>query len=233
MVGIVIQGHTKHYIDLSIFYSQFPNVVWSTWDDEPVENIKHIQSKGIQVITSEKPKFPGYLNVNLQLYSSLKGVEYFKNKGIKEVIKVRSDIIWEGIDLIWDRLKGKKIGFLNLNTPPLKKYIEYDLDYPHKGFDFPSDHVIFGQTDILIATFQTLTTELNNVPPESIILRNYLFSQGYSTSFSPQNLKNSEVYLSAQDCKDFNNKILWVKLSPPWDLVALSFNPHEGYLTSL
>ena len=48
--GIVIQGPTEYYKELTDHYSQFDNVVWATWDDESLLNLDYIRSKDIEVI---------------------------------------------------------------------------------------------------------------------------------------------------------------------------------------
>ena len=47
MQGIIIQGPTKYYKEMGDFYSQFNNIVWSTWEDEPKEHLDYISNKGI------------------------------------------------------------------------------------------------------------------------------------------------------------------------------------------
>ena len=65
--GIVIQGPTEYYKELADYYQQFDYVVWSTWENEPQENIDYIESKNIEVIQSKLPSFNGYMNVNFQV----------------------------------------------------------------------------------------------------------------------------------------------------------------------
>ncbi len=48
--GIVIQGPTEYYKELTDHYSQLNNVVWATWDDESKTNYDYISSKDIKVI---------------------------------------------------------------------------------------------------------------------------------------------------------------------------------------
>jgi hypothetical protein len=76
--GIVIQGPTDYYKELADHYSKFENVVWATWNDESVVRLDYIRSKGIEVVLLEKPKFPGYMNVNMQLASSYAGSKSFR-----------------------------------------------------------------------------------------------------------------------------------------------------------
>jgi hypothetical protein len=233
MIGIVIQGPTNLCKQISNHYSFLDKVIWSTWNNEPLENIKYITSKKIDVILSPKPTTPGPQNLNFQLVSSLAGVKLAKEKGWTHVIKVRSDVLWEGIEQIFDKLINKKIAFLNLNTNISKRKIKYFLDYWHEGYDFTSDHVIFGKTNILEQVFTSNEDYSQEIPPESVILRNYLKSQNHSTDFSPENLKKAGVYLFGDDAFNLNNRILWLKNNPVWDLVRLSQNPHEYYITKL
>lgn len=75
MQGVVIQGPTNYCVQVAHLYQHIPNVVWSTWEDEPNDNIEYIQ-KFIPVVTNPKPDFSGYLNVNMQTVSTIGGVNY-------------------------------------------------------------------------------------------------------------------------------------------------------------
>ena len=227
MQGIIIQGPTKYYKEMGDFYSQFNNIVWSTWEDEPKEHLDYISNKGIPLILNKKPNYNGYLNINLQLISTLKGIEYFNEKNFTEVIKVRSDITFTNINLVLLTLSGKEISFLNLNNPIFKPYLSYYLDYYHIGFDFTSDLIVFGKIDNMFNAFNYYIPYNNPVPPESIILRNYLVTKK-NTSFEYSNLINQGVYLFARDCKENNCQIIWLKHNV--DLLASTFNPHENFI---
>jgi len=226
-IGIILQGPTEYCHPVAEFYSQFDNVVWSTWKDEPKENIDFIFQKGIDVILNDKPEYGGYLNINLQCISTLEGIKYFQAKGFTEVIKVRSDVIFYEIDKVLPELHEKEIAFLNLNNPAYKPYLAYYLDYYHVGLDFPSDHVIFGQINNMYNAFNYYIPWNDPVPPESIILRNYLTTKG-NTMFSYPNLINQGIYLFARDCNKHNSKIVWLKNN--WDLISLTYNPAECFI---
>jgi hypothetical protein len=43
MQGIVIQGPTTYYKETIEKYKNISNVVWSTWEDEPVTNLNYIK----------------------------------------------------------------------------------------------------------------------------------------------------------------------------------------------
>lgn len=227
MQGIILQGPTDYYREIGDFYSQFTNVVWSTWDDEPKEHLDYISSKGIILILNKKPEYEGYLNINYQCKTTHSGIDYFKKQGFTEVIKIRSDVMFQGLELVLPSLLGKEIAFLNLNNPVYKPNLAYYLDYYHIGLDFPSDHIVYGKIDNMLNSFNYYIPHNNPVPPESVILRNYLNTKG-NTSFEYNNLINQGIYLFAQDCSYNNCQIIWLKNN--WDLVALTFNPNENYI---
>ena len=58
MQGIVIQGPINYYKEIVECYENIPNTVVSTWEDEPEESIKYIESFGIPVILNKKTFFP-------------------------------------------------------------------------------------------------------------------------------------------------------------------------------
>jgi hypothetical protein len=78
MQGIVIQGPTDYYKEVADFYSIYPNVVWATWSDESIVRLEYIRSKGIEVVLVDKPQFPGYMNVNMQVKSTYEGNKIFR-----------------------------------------------------------------------------------------------------------------------------------------------------------
>lgn len=227
MQGIIIQGPTEYYKEIGDFYSQFNNIVWSTWEDEPKEHLDYISNKGITLILNKKPNYNGYLNINYQCKSTLSGIDYFKKQGFTEVIKVRSDVIFTNINLVLPNLSGREIAFLNLNNPVYKPHLAYYLDYYHIGLDFTSDHIVFGKIDNMFNAFNYYISYNNPVPPESVILRNYLVTKG-NTNFEYNNLMNQGVYLFARDCEENNCQIIWLKTN--LNLLALTFNPHENYI---
>lgn len=239
MVGIVIQGPTDFCKRIVDFYSgeaiqKDAVVVWSTWKNEPEENLEYISNSPINLVTTELPSFSGYLNVNYQVVSTLEGIKFLETLGVKTIIKIRSDIVWEGIEGMFDHFSDKNISFLNLNNRAkheVKDWQNYYLDYKHVYQDFPSDHVIAGNLICLKDTFSFLVGEKNNIPPESLILHSYLSKFSTSTSFATMNLFHAGVDLFAIKAERMKNKIIWLKNN--WELVSLSFNPAEKYIISL
>ena len=105
--GIVIQGPTNYCKEIVDCYIDIPNVVFSTWENEPQENIDYIKSKNIDVVQSSKPLFPGYLNINYQTLSTYVGLEYLKEKGVTEALKIRGDLKPNNTKLLLEILKNK------------------------------------------------------------------------------------------------------------------------------
>ena len=83
MQGIVIQGSTGYVDEVIDLYKDIPNVVFSTWEDEPEENIQLIKSKGIlDTQSSLGVKYAGSFCPNILLtvlarLGRLGGVENF------------------------------------------------------------------------------------------------------------------------------------------------------------
>lgn len=91
-VGIVIQGPTNYYRQVLDNIDNNFEYIWSTWDDEPLENLVEI-SKRMKIVLNKKPSFSGLRNINLQCISSEEGIRAISKPW---VIKVRSDLLWTG-----------------------------------------------------------------------------------------------------------------------------------------
>ena len=206
--GIVIQGPTEYYKELTDYYSQFNNVVWATWNDEPISNLDYIRSKGIEVILLEKPTFPGYMNVNMQIASSFAGINYLD---VDEALKVRSDTIVTNLDKLLPRLQGKKLAFMATCKVGVRKDIAYDLVYYHDSHDYPADNIIYGKKDDLIDMFNFQIDEMLQIPPESLITWNYMANQDMTFHLSYENMINEGISFFTQDCLDENVEVNWLK----------------------
>jgi hypothetical protein len=210
MQGIVIQGPTNYYKDITEYYSDIPNVIFSTWDDEPFENINYIKSKNIDVITSPKPLYNGYLNVNYQTFSTFKGIQYLKNKGITEILKVRSDLIPNNIKLLLNLLKNKSLSFLAICKPNVRPLI-YELGYIHNSFDFPVDLILYGNINNLEKCFNFQIEEYYPIPPESLIAYNYFINNNLDFKLNYETFIKNNISFFMRDCLENNIKINWLK----------------------
>ena len=223
MQGIVIQGPTDYYKQVIPAYQNIDNVVWSTWDDEPIENIKNIEQY-IPVITSPKPSFPGHLNINMQTVSTFNGVEYLESKGITEVLKTRGDIRIKNLNKLMECLEGKEMAFLATCKNGVRTDIYYELVYPHYSHDYPTDHVLYGFTSNIKNTFNFQIEEILPIPPESLITYSFLTSKGEDFLLDYDYLKDKNIYFYMKDCIENDVELFLVKERYKFDLVTIHNN---------
>lgn len=91
-VGVVIQGPTNYCAAILANLDPDIKYLWSTWNNEPLENLKLIGSK-IDLVVGQVPPYSGARNINLQCLSTTNGITYLDKKYI---VKVRGDILWSG-----------------------------------------------------------------------------------------------------------------------------------------
>jgi len=221
MQGVVIQGPTNYYKEVVECYKNIPNVVWSTWDDEPSENIEYI-SKYIPVVLNQKPLFPGYLNINMQTVSTMGGVNYLKGKGINEILKVRGDIVVTNIIKFLSILKGKNMAFVAIAREGVRNDLYYELVYRHYSHDYPTDLVVYGATQNIENAFDFLVEELHYIPPEALILYNFLEKNNLEYKSTYDYLVDNGVYFYLNDCVNNQIELNWLKHNN--DLVKMHNN---------
>jgi hypothetical protein len=173
MQGIVIQGPTTYYKKIVEKYKNIPNVVWSTWENEPIENLNHIK-KYIPLILNQQPSFVGYLNINLQNITTSSGIRYLIENGVTEVLKIRGDFMISDPIKLLSLLKGRKMSFLQMCKEGARTDLYYELIYPHYSHDYPSDNILYGDAKILYEGFNFTIEEYQQIPPESLITYNIL-----------------------------------------------------------
>jgi len=217
--GIVIQGPTEYYKELTDYYSQFENVVWATWDDESTVRLDYIKSKGIEVVLVEKPEVLGYMNVNMQLKSTYTGLEFLNEKNccvpyaekIIEVLKVRSDTIVTNLDKLLPRLKGNHMSFMATCKTGVRKDLAYDLVYYHDSHDYPSDNVVYGKLGDMITMFDFQIDELIPIPPEALIAYNYMANKNIKFYLSYDHMVKEGITFFLKDCLEENVEVNWLK----------------------
>lgn len=71
----------------------YPNalIVVSTAAESDQALINAIQNEGVPVVTYQVPQFRGLSNINMQLCSTITGLNYLKDKGVKYMLKSRTD----------------------------------------------------------------------------------------------------------------------------------------------
>ena len=219
MQGIVIQGPTLYWEQVINCYKDFPNVVWSTWDDEPIENIESIKQY-IPVVQSSKPNFPGYLNINLQCISTYEGAKYLESKGVTEILKTRGDVNITNLFPFMESLKGNQMSFLAICKEGVRTDIAYELEYFHNSHDYPADQVIYGTTEAIVNTFNFQIENQLPIPPESLVAYSYLNWRGEEFSLNFDYLKSLGITFYMENCLKHNVKLHMVAPKHNFDLVT-------------
>jgi hypothetical protein len=209
MQGIVIQGPTKYYKEMVDHYKDIPNIVWSTWDDEPYENIKYI-SENMKCILNTYPECPGHLNVNLQAKTTYTGVEYLIEKGVTEILKIRGDVKITNVEKLLEILKGRKISFLQMCKPGVRK-INYNFIYNHFSHDYPADVIVYGASDVMAGGFGFYIDKMVPIPPESIIAHSILRYLGVEFYLEYKHLIQNGITFFLQECLDNGINVMWLK----------------------
>jgi len=93
-IFLLIQGHTRHCDEVLENVCDVENVIWSTENDAPLHHIGKINDSNVKLLTSPRPPYSGYGNVNIHINSTLKGLEFARSLGATHVIKLRSDLIF-------------------------------------------------------------------------------------------------------------------------------------------
>lgn len=211
MQGIIIQGQTTYYKEISENFQNWPNTVFSTWTTEPQENIEYIKSKGIHVIQSEPPTFPGDQNINYQALSTYAGLNYLHSICVKEVLKVRSDHTINDVKSLLEALYGKKLSFQVLSNADNRQDIVYHLGYIHYAHDYPSDNIIYGKIDELMKMFNFQMKANYQCPPESLLVYNYMMNSKIVFDLSYDHLIKNGITFFEGDCLNKGIKIQWLK----------------------
>lgn len=210
MQGIVIQGPTNYCKEIIECYKNIPNIVFSTWDDEPQENIEYIKSKGIDVIQSPKPTFGGYLNINFQTLSTFAGLEHLESKGVSEILKIRGDLKPNNVDLLLKILKNRPLSFLAICKPNVRS-LYYELEYTHTSFDFPVDLFMYGSINNLKKCFNFQVDDNYLIPPEALIAYNYFTNSDLEFDLNYNTFINNDISFFMNECLENNIEINWLK----------------------
>lgn len=217
ILTIVMQGPLKlenHFTleTLKIYQKNFPKcpIVLSTWKTENIEEIEKIKELNIPVLQNDPPTEKGLDNINFQILSTQKGLQYAKENGAEWVIKTRTDQRLYETNIpeflfnlqkafpVYDKSKQKsRLTTLSMNT---FKYRLYDI----------SDMFLFGHIDDVIKFWscdfekRTVFSEKKNMleyckarPSEIYFTSEYLEKIGHSCKW---NLYDSWLTYSRYFC---------------------------------
>lgn len=116
--AILVQGPLISSDDFTfntlLLYTKIFNgslLLFSTWDDLEEKQLQKLISIGVKVVFSKRPSICGFLNFNLQLVTTQKGLYEIKKLGIETVLKTRSD------QRIYNKLTLEYLGSLSRKFP--------------------------------------------------------------------------------------------------------------------
>lgn len=200
---IVIQGkvvqetvdfYSKNYLDT--------DVIICTWHSLDVDFSTLFSAPNIRLFQNDMPDDYGFQNINLQIYSTLAGLNNVKTK---YCIKMRGDEYYSNLEYIYDEVKKEKD---KIHTSPIWfrhcSYIPYHI----------SDHLICGQTNNLKLMFN------------KAMIRREHYAEVTLTKAYLSCLENEEE-LTDDNCKLYMKKyfrVLDLKKMEPYRLTTNFFN---------
>lgn len=209
--AIVIQGPTQFYKEICECYRNIDNVVWSTWYDEPSENLNYI-GKQMSYVLSRQPEFPGYLNINMQNVSAIKGINYItENPNITEILKTRSDIWVSDAPKLLEILKGKQAAFIGTCKENVRKDLYYFLGYHHFSHDYPDNNFLYGTKQNVYNAFNFTTNAWDIIPPESLIAYSLMEGMNIEFNLNFEYMKSKGIYFFFKDVQEAKIDIKWLK----------------------
>ncbi len=203
-LAIIIQGQlddfTFTYETISLyrkFYSSI-NICLSTWVGQlsPMQ-IKKLHDLRIDLIESEPPINPGFKNINCQIKSTLIGINFYKEKNIKFILKTRSDQRFYNIMSISYLLNIYKFfGRCQI------KIIACSLNTFKQRLYSISDMFLFGDIDSMLNFWQA------DFDSRSIsFINNQLSTVKNNYDYSKINV--CEQYLVTNYLKSKNEEVIW------------------------
>jgi hypothetical protein len=189
MWWILIQGPMQKYPLLKTYLGAYENVIWSAWPDDAdtLRFEKH-------VVINDFPGEPGIANLNYQMTTTLGGLKYAKDHGIKNILKIRSDMIVSDLAVFLSCLKYNKLNFLCCHD---NNSVPYLIDYLFAG---PVETLIDITEDCLHN--KTLNSTYKTEFPEARITSSVI------KKLDIQQLKDLNFFLSELNSQ---TDIYWIK----------------------
>ncbi len=202
--AIIIQGQLDDFIftyeTISLYRKFYPgiNICLSTWVGQlsPAQ-IKKLHDLGIDLIESEPPINPGFKNINCQIKSTLMGINSYKEKNIKFILKTRSDQRFYNIMTI-----SYLLNIYKFFDPCKIKIIACSLNTFKQRLYSISDMFLFGDIDSMLNFWQV---DFDSRPISFI--NNQLSTIKNNYDYSKINV--CEQYLVTNYLKSKNEEVIW------------------------
>lgn len=195
-IDIVLQGgiddSTFEIVETYLQLDFVNKIIVSTWEDD---ELRIPDSEKLIIVKNEKPKSPGTDNRNLQIVSSLSGLNFVETK---YSAKMRTDQKYsmESMYKMYDYM---------LHNREHEDQIFVAGIYPNLLFH-PRDHIFWGRTCDLIELFD-VPLEYNGLADKIKVTKENLYK--YYPFFV-----RSETYLGARYCTKFDETINIMLLEP-------------------
>lgn len=205
-VALILQGPILERNDFTLetvklYRHLYPNlnIIISTWIGVDPKLISQFEKNNVVVLQSEKPKFGGFSNINLQIKSTVAALNFSKELGATYVLKSRTD---QRINSSFDYLGYMKnimhsnpvdskflksrLVVCNLNMYEGRKYILSDMfmfgnvDDMHLYWDQPTQQVV--------AAYDYSRTFLENNLSEAYFVNSFMNRVHFKPSFKPENV---------------------------------------------
>ena len=182
--GIVIQGPIVPMITVKMckrYKALYPEttIVLSTWQNQNSNDLASIREMGIHVLENVIPEHAGPTNVNLQIKSTISGINYCKSLKCEYVLKNRSDVLLSA-DAFLENLHTLISTFSkNSNKIVIPSYNSFLF-----RLYSPTDQIQFGKINDLEEFWSSPTVEKDTKDfrfAESYLLRGYLAQSNRET----------------------------------------------------
>ena len=222
--GIIIQGpiSSKNELNflretLKIYKNIFPKtlIVVSTWKNSFSKKL--FNDEYIKISELEKPKVPGFANINYQIKSTSNAIKILKDKGIKSILKTRTDcrICKPNLKSYFLSLQKTFISEDSMNSRIFASNVA-TCKYRIYGL---TDIMLFGKTEEIELYFKDET--------EEDILKNYSFKRIIN-----ETAVMSEILLCARYLKNKGIQLDWT-LEHWWECLSKYFGIVDVYSIDL
>ena len=219
-IGVVIQGPIVKRVTFKMcnyLMKTYPNVkvVLSTWENEDISEFKNLLGKNFEICQSKMPSNSGPSNINLQILSTIAGINALSKFKCSHILKTRTDVFLGNPQFLnylsWMKRKGdpQAIVFSSFNSFLFRLYS-------------PTDQVMFGTTADITRYWSIDFVEEEELVriPEKYLFQKYLKSNGFeiSDSFSSYlaSLKEFAVIADHEQLGQVWNKGVFTSLSYRW-----------------
>ncbi len=230
-VFLIIQGHTKHCDKVLENVKNLQNVIWSTDEDSPYNQIEKIKQSNVKLVLNPKIN-SGYGNVNFQTSTTISGLKLAKQLGATHAIKTRSDLIFSDPQkFISDFNFNDKIHHLSyiqhtpicinitVHYPDLPNWIK--INYPNLinnicDYNYVTDFCNLGPIDEMIEFWSYPIENYLRIPAEFKLLLRYLKNKNYANVDLTYEWLSKTFGFFIQYLKETENPMISLKETKKW-----------------